>query len=665
MFFGFISLIIFILLTTLFFSIPGFSILDRSKSNLSFWEKILLGTPLGLVIFSLIGYLVLTINLKALFLPVILTVVAYSVFSLRSTRLRINFLPRNELIILSILLTAGIIGQLLVISPSGINTGGDILFWSSHAHDSSWHIALMNQLQKGWPLQNPAFSGERVVNYHFFSDIAPSYFSALFGFSPLDLYFRFFPFLYAVLFGSLAYLLGKRMAGNFWGGFWSIVFADFGGSAGFIITLLRNHTIGGESIFWSSQPQSTIGNPPQIVALILLLTFLIIFQTFLKEKNRLIFLSLFLIGGSLVVFKVYAGIALLGGLGLVGTWQIIKEKKIDTFALFLLSSILSLILYIPNSAGTTSFLIFQPWWYVRTMVVSPDRLGKLDWEFRRQTYIADQNWKRVIQLEGGAFLIFFFGNLWTRTISLLALPKFLKSILLDYFNLLFFSIIFISFLFPMLFLQKGVASNTSQFFQYFLLLSGTLAGVMVTSLSKKIKSKLLKILLGGLIIILSLPTQLGLLMQFYCSETGCTSSRPAFTKIDAEELQALNYLKEKTPRSAVILNPPFNQYLNSHQAVPPIWDWSDTDYIGAFGDRATYLSDQEQVDIMGYNYQERKKLKDAVFSEKNPIKFEAMIRSTGADYIYFPKLQSPQVNLSNLGFSKEFENGEIEIWKIR
>lgn len=659
-----IQLICFLFLSFVCFTIPGNLFFLRSPTKLSFWEKLIFGTVLGWVAFTFLGYILLVLNLKFLMLIIYLIVILLSLKMLRFSKQTIDLLPRKFLVLFIPIFIIGITMQLLLISPSGLEINGNILFWSSHAHDGSWHIALMNQMEKGWPIQNPAFARERLVNYHFFSDIAPMYLNYFFKLPFLDLYFRFLPFFYAVIFGSLAYFLGKRITKSYWGGFWSLVFADFAGSFGFIVTFLKNRTIGGESLFWSSQPQSTIGNPPQISALILLMAFICLFSIYLEGKNekkslfgsKNIFLALLLISGTLITFKVYAGIALLGSLAVLGFWQIIKEKRFEIFILFVLSTLISFVLFFPNTAKSPSLLVFEPWWYIRTLVVAPDRLDRVEWELRRQTYIAEHNLKRVIQMELTAFLIFFFGNLGMRFLGLALLPKYLKNFFSNYLNQLLLSIILISFLFPMLFIQSGDTAGTSQFFQYYLLILGILAAEAVLLLGQKIRSLLLKIIFGALIIILAVPTQIGLLATFY--------SRNAFAKIDPSEQQALSFLKNNTPATSIILTPLFNKYLNLNLPVPPIWGWSDSDYVGAFGERSVYLADQEQIANTGYEYQGRKKLEDELFTTDNPRVFEILIKETNANYLYFPLFQKPKVNLNKTFLRLIFSNEEVEIWKI-
>lgn len=651
-----IQIIVFIFVCLSCFTIPGTALLKKSPFKFSLWTKIILSTVLGWIIFTLLGYILLILNLKIFILLVYAIIIFVSLKALRPSKLTIKRPNKLTLFLIPVFVT-GVIMQLLIISPSGLEVNGDLLFWSSHAHDGSWHIALMNQMEKGWPIQNPAFAGERLVNYHFFSDIAPMYFNYLLKLPSLDLYFRFFPLFYSVIFGSLAFLFGRKLTGSFWGGFWSFIFADFAGSFGYILTFLKDRTIGGESIFWSSQPQSTIGNPPQISALILLLAFFYFFSIYLEKRSKVIFLSLLLIGGTLITFKVYAGIALLGGLGVCGLWQTIRERKFGLLFLFTGSAALSAILFFPNTAKSTSLLVFEPWWYIRTLVVAPDRLDKIEWELRRQTYIAENNLKRVIQLELQAFLIFFFGNLGMRFLGLTLLPKYLKSFFSNYLNQLLLSIILISFLFPMLFIQKGDTAGTSQFFQYYLLVFGLLGTQAILLLGAKIKPQLPKIIFGFLIILIAVPTQIGLLANFY------QRGRPLAT-VYSHEREALLFLKNNTPENSIILTPLFNRYLKSDSPTPPIYGWSDSVYVAAFSERSVYLADEEQVANLGYRYQDRKNLEEQIFATKDPIVFDTLIKKSGANYLYFPTVQKPEIDLKDTNLKLIFSNNTAQIWKI-
>lgn len=550
----------------------------------------------------------------------------------------------------------GILGQLAIISPSGIYLNEDLVFWSSHGHDGSWHIALLEEIKKGYPLQNPIFAGEKLVNYHFFSDIAPAFFSKYFYITNLDSYFRLFPFLYSLLLGMSAYFLGKRLGNSYICGLWTVFFVYFSGSFGFIVTYLQNKTIGGESVFWGTQIQSSSGNPPQIISNFIVLTFLYLFLIFLnKESNRVLIFCLIILAGSLAGFKIYASLVLLGSLGLVGLYQVIRERKMFIFLTSFFAGIVSAAIYLPNSLNSTGFLIFEPWWYIRTMVVTSNHLDWMDMELRRQTYLSEHNLKRVIQLELTAFLIFLFGNLGMKFLGFLSFTKMLKSFN-NYFNQLFILMIVTSFIMPTLFLQKGVASNTSQFLQYFLLNFCILAGVSVYQILNKLKYPILKTLVGLLIIVLSVPTQVGLLYNFY--------NRTPIAKISQLEINALNYLKNSSDSNSVILTAPYNRYLELGGSTPYIWDWSDSAYVAAFSSRRTYFSDSEQSDIMGYDFKQRLKNQELLFTNTDPGEFTTLIIENKITHIYFPKATRPQVDLDKTSLKKIYDNEDAEIWKV-
>lgn len=606
----------------------------------------------GIVVFALftiVSYFLFILNVPSLIIPLTILAIFFGAKPLVKKIKQVNIKFNLHSILLILVFTLGIAGQLAVISPSGVFQNGDLVFWSSHGHDATWHIALMEEFKKGFPFQDPSFAGEKLVNYHFFSDIAPAIISKYTPLSDLDLYFRIFPFLYSLFLGASAYCLTKKITGSFPASLWAVVFTYFAGSFGFIVTYLKNRTIGGESIFWATQPQSSSGNPPQIVSDFLFLAALYFILKLTKKSSKLNYLTCVLLLGTLTSFKVYAGVVLLLSIFLAGIWQALRERKFQLLNLSIVSGILTAILYFPNTAGSTSFLIFQPWWYIRTMIVEPSRLNWIDEELRRQTYVADHNWKRVISIELVGFLIFFFGNLGMRFIGLWEFIKSAGSFFKNTFNQLLILAIIISLTLPLLFLQKGVASNTSQFLQYFILLFGILAGIGAAKVTSKFK------ILIPLIVILMIPTQVGLLHEFY--------SRPAFAKISNSELQALNFIKNNTTKESVILTPLYNQYLNLGGVTPNIWDWSDTSYVAAFSGRRTYMDDSEQADIMGYDYESRLETKKTIFESTDIKKVKKALSQTNANIIYYPKTMGPKIDFGTVGLTKIFENDIIKVWK--
>ncbi len=608
-----------------------------------------MGGIVGFVFFTLISYLLIVLNVPILIIPISLLATIIGAKPLAKTVKQAKIMFNKQTILILVVFTLGIAGQMAIISPSGTYQNGNLVFWSAHGHDGAWHISLMEEIKRGWPFQNPVFAGEKLTNYHFFSDIVPAMVSKYLPVSNLNLYFRIFPFIYSLFLGASAYFLTKKITKSYSASVWATIFTYFAGSFGFVVTYLKNKTIGGESIFWASQPQSASGNPPQIISDFLLLSSIYFILLLMQQKDRkirrIVYAICVLFLGTIASFKIYAGVVLLGAMFIVGTWQLIKEKKLTLLILSIISGVLALILYLPNSSGSVSFLILEPWWYIRTMIVEPSRLNLLDWELRRQTYIYEHNWKRVVFLEGVGFLIFFFGNLGLRFVGLW---DFIKS------HHIIKITIALSLILPLLFLQKGVASNTSQFLQYFVLLFGILAGITTSKIVARFK------FLIPFILLVMVPTQVGLLHEFYGLPN---SSRPAFAKISSYELNALEYIKENTNKDAVLVTPPYNQYLNLGGVTPNIWDWFDTAYVSAFSSRRTYFDDYEQVDIMGYDGKARLETKRIIFENERVDKVKDAFLLANANILYFPKVLKPKVDPEKIGLTKFFENQEIEVWK--
>lgn len=604
---------------------------------------------------TLLSYIFILLKIPVLIVPTILALMLFAGKPIAKAIERINIKWNKRTIIVLLVFIIGIVGQMAIISPSGIfSKSGDMLFWSANGHDGAWHIALMDEIRRGWPFQNPSFAGERLINYHFFSDILPAMLGKYLPVSDITLYFKVFPFIGSLFLGVSAHYLTKKLSKNQNAPIWATIFTYFAGSFGYIVTFIKNKTIGGESIFWATQPQSAAGNPPQIASDFLILTSLYFCLSFREQKTKkakVIYSAICIVlFGTLASFKVYAGVVALGALGIAGLWQLIKEKKIDTLIITGISGILAAVLYLPNTSGSTAFLIFQPWWYIRTMIVENSRLDWIDLELRRQFYLDRGGIKsilRILEYEGIGLLIFFFGNLGVR---LLGLKEYIKT------NVFIKSAIVISLVLPLLFLQRGVASNTSQFLQYFVLFFGILAGIAVSNLLSKIKNAPIRTIFALILIAIMIPTQIGLIYEFY--------KRPAFAKISSGELTALNYIKNNTSKDSVIITPPYNQYLDLKETTPNIWDWFDTSYVAAFSSRRTYFEDYEQADIMGYSWRERDTIKKTIFEGSEIQTVQKAFESTHANIIYYPKELKPTVAPEEYGLNKIFENDAAEVWKL-
>lgn len=650
---------IFLIVTVICFTMPGLIMLGKFKVEGDDLEKLTVASVLGLVIFTLTAYILAALNLR--FLIWIFPIFGiWSFWKLKSYFLRINFKLKYGLFFLAVLII-GILGQVAVNAPSGFLYQDGLYFWSSHGHDGIWHVALMEEMHKNtFPFQNPEFAGNKLQNYHFFSDLLMSELTRIFPFSNLDVYFRFMPIVFSLLLGLSSFIFVRSWGGKEMAGIWAMIFVYFAGSFGYLLYIPTHQSLGGEAIFWVSQTQSVLGNPPHASAFIIMTIFLFCFLKYLKGYSKQLLFLCTLLGGAVIEFKVYAGVLILGGLIFLGIYELLIKRKLQVLLLFATTFLTALGIYLPNSANSQDFLIWQPWWYIRTMVVATDRLNWLDLELRRQTYIAENNWKRVIQVELTAFLIFLLGNLGMRFLGFLTIFNQIKSnIFKNSFNLFFLVITLASFFIPVFFLQKGVVWNSIQFNQYFLLLFGFLAALSIREILNFSKRRLFKIIVSILIIGLAIPTQIGLLWQFY--------SNLPLSKITYPELEALNFLKTQPNKDSIVLTAPFNTYERDKYKNPPIpiYAWYDTGYVSAISGKPTLISDEEQVNIMGYQAATILEERKEIFQTLDYKKINEFLSKYNVDYIYLVWDQKFTTDSTQINADLIYENKDAKVFKVK
>lgn len=657
------SLVLFLLACFFVFYLPGFLILKLLNIKLEKFEELSLSLTVGLVSFTLLSFLLGYLQLRFLSFPILVLVGIGAVLKFKLEFFRpFSWQVWRPFKPLLLLLGVGMPVQLIINFLSGWPYKDGIYFWSSHGHDGTWHLALMEELKDFFPAQSPIFAGEALKNYHYFVDLVMAEFGRLFGFSSLDLYFRMFPLLFSLLIGLNVFIFAYKWRHKLSLAYWAVFFTFLTGSFGYFVDFLQHRDwVGGETIFWVAQPNTVLGNPPHAVSFGVVAAFLFCFIKYLKEKkNALLFLSV-LLAGVLIEFKVYAGMIILGGLLVTGVFEFLLKRPLRAIKVFIFGLPLSFLVYLPSSTGSSEFLIWQPWWYIRTMVVAPDRLNWIDLEFRRQHYVSLGTWRgfiRALQMEGTAFLIFLGGNLGMRVLGFWELFKqLIKWRKIETFDFFLGVCVVGSFVAPLLFLQKGVAWNTIQFMQYFIYLFGFLAAATVDEITHQ-KSKFKRFVLIGLILVFSIPTVLGNVVGFGPSH--------AFSRLPYPELEALNELKRISQREDVILTHPFEKYAHMGYQVPiPLYAWDSTAYVAFFAGRRTYLTGENQAEILGHPREERLKKIEKFFLAKDLEEARELLKSFDIDYLYLVKDQSLGLEPDELGLKKVFENNWSRIYQVQ
>lgn len=562
-------------------------------------------------------------------------------------------LKRKHKVYLAILLFFGVLAQGMTMWRSGLIYDFGMGFWGANGHDGIWHLALINQVLRGFPPPHPTLSGFGLTNYHYLYDLILAVVSKLTTISARYLYFQLFPTFLAFGIGILSFLVGYYWQKDFWTGFWLAFFNYFAGSFGFLITLWRTKELGGESLFWSMQSISTLVNPPFALSLVVLLAGLY-WLLRIKSWDLKKIIGLGFLFGLLIDIKVYAGVVVLPALLIFALFKLIQGKK-EYLWIFLVASIISLATFLLINRKATSLLVFEPLWFIHTMIEAADRLYLPRLALARHTLIEGKLGPRLFALELGTLGIFLLGNLGTRIIGLKTLIE--KNIKKDFDDLDAFIFIggAVGLLIPLIFIQKGTAWNTIQFFYYFLFFANFYAAVALAKIMKMKTNQ--KWIFLGLIILLTIPTSWATLRSYL--------GWPSPTAISKGELEALAFLKKQKP--ATVLTFFYNPFEKEKFAQTPIplYAYETTAYISAFSGKQTFLEDEMNLAISGYDFKQRSEDEVKFFITKDEIWARGFLLNNQIGYIYLTNRQRFLLSEEELGIDKIFDNGEARIYQVR
>jgi len=558
-----------------------------------------------------------------------------------------RLLFRNNL--LAFLLFVGTLSWSLVMVKSGLVYDFGMGFWGPNGHDGIWHIALAESIARG-SLNMPVFSGSQLQNYHVGYDLILALINRITTIPISVLYFQILPPITAFLVGLLTFNFVTNMKRSYLESCFAVFFVYFGGSFGWLVTFFRGHGIGGESLFWSQQAISTLINPPFSLSLVILLFGLISLQ----KKRYILSAILF---GILIQIKAYAGVLILSGLFIAAIWEFINSKQLHLIKVFVISLVISVILFLPLNTNSSSLLVFQPFWFLETMMGLSDRLGWQKFGEAMVNYRSGGIYIKSVAAYFIAFLIFWFGNMGTRLISeFFIAKKIIRFRKIDNIYLIILSIVAVGTIIPMFFLQKGTPWNTIQFFYYSLFFSAILAGIAFGEIYAFYKKRNLKILLVSLLLLFTLPTTLGTFKHYL-------PARPP-AKLSNAELEALAFLSKEPDGNVITFPYDLNIYKDTDVVPKPLYLYESTAYVAAFAKKDIFLEDQVNLNIMNYDWQTRREEVLGFYDTLDENKAFNFLRENNIKYIYWVKPQRAKLGETQLGLERIFENSEVDIYKV-
>ncbi len=553
-------------------------------------------------------------------------------------------------LLLLVLIIIGSTTLTLTMFRSGLSYDYGMGFWGANTHDGIWHISVSEQILKSFPPDHPIYSGFKLTNYHYFFNYLLALLEVVSPFRIHNLYFQFIPIIFSLSIGVLSFLVGNKWKG-YWTGFWLAFFNYFGSSLGWLVTLFREGVLSGESTFWSMQSISTLINPPYALSLIVILIGLYFFLV--KRNGNFSSILIGIIFSSLIIIKAYSGIIVLFALAGLALYSIFK-KSYQNLIIFISALFVSSIIFFLTNKGSASLFLYQPLWFMHSMIESPDRFYLPDLAIYRQNLQFQGTGIRLIAVELIIIFIFLIGNLSTRLIGFLAIFKnIFNKITTELDIFLYFGLL--AGLVPVIFfVQKGTAWNTVQFFYYFMFFLNFFAAKTLADLTRK---KKINILILAIIVILTLPGVSSLRHYIF---------QPA-AAIYPKEVEALNYLKNADDGIVLtyIFDPQNRQ--NKNELPIQLYNYDSTAYVSAFSGKQAFFEDERNLEITSVSLppEVRKKQLLEFFATENEVLAREFLLQNNIKYIYLVDKQKIMIEPTKLGIEMIFDNEKVRIYQVK
>ncbi len=443
------------------------------------------------------------------------------------------------------------------IARSGLRDQEGNLLFNGYVlfHDSNVHLSLIAEMRHRFPPTNFAAGGTTPLkNYHYLFDAGVALISKVSPFSVLDLYFRIIPAVISVSLAAAVYFTTKRLTGNTLCAATAIFFTIFGTGFGTLdpsfwyrFGLHPNHSA--SNLFMTDQLLGMMVNPQALVGLILFLVIFLLLSKY-QETGRVgnLVLMALLLGLSFGI-KAYGGIVMLPAVLLAGVWQLIfrRDQKILWFGIFG-GIVMGIWFFLTIDRGVAG-LQFAPFWLLDKMMIDLDRLNTPRFLIARDQYLLIHSYWRLIILYSYALLFYLVGSLGIRLMGIISLVAILKKTTkITAAEAFLLCAGFISLLIPLFFNQMKKAYDVVQFTPYFTTLMGIMFTVAVFKIISVGTGKSKALLLGLLVIFVLWSDREELSSRWQPNREPIVIPRKV--------LAAVDYVKTKTPPSAVFYLPP-------------------------------------------------------------------------------------------------------------
>lgn len=551
--------------------LPGRYIFEKLKLHLGGLETIFYSIMLGLVSFTLLIYIVAFTNIPWLLYVIVLGVDILSIRLVPIHAISIQKTYRRSLLVVCFMSFAFSLTEIV---------NGQYGLQMNVKHDDLWHIALINELKNHFPPDFPSLSGVPLRGYHFFYDLLASRVSMLFGISPIALQFHYFPLFIAILWGLGVYIIMMAWYNNKASSLWAVFLTMFGGSFAYWLYLHHMQHVNLDYGLGMLQPMVSLYDPPFAISIIILLSGLFTIHTYLKTLKSRWLIPLILFGGMITMFKVYAGILMLGALVVLAGYEGIFKRTFQPILMLLGVIFLFLVTY-GVFVGNQGFLIFDPYWPVAALLRSFPWYG---YDEKMYTYSRLYVIHGIVETQAYGFIIFIFGNLGTRVIGLLSLiiVSIKRKQSMSFFSFLLLGIATVSVLLPLFFIQSGQVFEIIQMTNYYLFILALFAARGIAELFPKQYPMFLKILIAIVLLLFTLPSA-------YQSLRGTITGITQYQQLNSTNLAPYTFLSTHGTYNDIVLEIP-NLSLYNPNTVFKWYENDSTPIITALGNKREYFA---------------------------------------------------------------------------
>lgn len=554
--------------------------------------------------------------------------------------------------VVALVLLLAFILHAFMIMPSGTNfcikEKCGLFFWGAHQYDGIWHLGLASISFNSFPFQVPSFAGETLRSYNYLLDLV-IFLGRFIGLNPLFLYFKFIPLVWLLVFSYLAIRLGNLIYRSSTYIASLLFFLFFGSSFSYFLTLYRTGKLDMSGAISAMQSIQHLTNLQFAVSLIFILILLIFIkkEAYTWRQHVLIAFLVFIIMG----LKFYGGVIATVMVGTYNLTALIKKKNLLDFIRNNLLLVLGLalavvIFYDPfSSLGKSSVFAIKPFSLINPVIEDKSMFYMQNVTLARYYLEAHGSYgPRYFAILALSLSLFIFLNFGTRLIGLILLMSRLIKKTISGFDIVVFAGAVAGVFLTSTLIQRGEDWwNTIQFLYYSFFLMNFFAAEALYKLL--VSRKILGIIIACILVIATIPTNIGVLKEFVLSTPDSYISRA--------ELQALQFLR-KHPKGTVLTRL-FEKGLNEQQLIPsPLFAVDDTVYVGAFSQKPQYLAQTKVLESLGVNYTKRKQLLSA-------YRCEVLV---DIDYIYEQKRYPLKKHFNACGFifEKIYDNSEVVIY---